>query len=963
MGVNIEIYRQRIGCFKVKGYMKTKSSSPCFKTKKKPRINLSTLFRLFVVFALGTAITHALHSPTQSSSMKKSEPANDVPSLCKIKDDAIQSRLRCFRISSFSSPNLFAKYTYGNRRSNGIKLCQWNAGAGYLSSKQAELNNIIGGYRPHVFGVTESCFKKGQDLEDVQIQDYDLYFANTIDNPCLNVSRASVYVHRDLNCKVRNDLMNDKFSSIWLELGKPRQRKILVCIVYREWQYLNQPDKSSLNIAAQLDRWEGFLDQWESAISTGAEICVLGDVNLNFLNWCDSTISTSSNTHKLRPLISQLFDRIIPHGFVQLVSVATRISPHQEPSGLDHFYSNHPEKLSEIQAHYRGSSDHKLVFATRFTKSEVSKPRMIRKRSFKDFNVQSFVKAIQKTSWWDVYSCENVEEAVSLMSEKINSILDVMAPIKNIQVRTKYAPWMSENTKNIIKERNLAQKAAAESKTDDDWIRFKALRNTVNSRIRTEKKKWQKEKLNEFGSDSSTVWKNLKNWLGWRKGGPPTKLMENGTLQSKPKDIARIMNEFFITKVRNLRQEIPQTNEDPLILVRGLMRSRRCSFAIKPVHPDEISKIISALKSTQSCGVDNVDSRVIKLVQQELVPVITHVVNLSIKYRSFPHQWKLAKIIPLHKKNELIYPKNYRPVSLLPVFSKILERAIFCQVVQFMEDNELLHPFHHGFRQRHSTCTALLQMYDCWVEAFDSKDISAVLMLDMSAAFDLVDHQILVQKLEIYGFEKSSLDWFRSYLSLRTQQVYVDGALSDPLEVDVGVPQGSILGPLLYIIYTNDLPESVHNHFSENNSFFNTSCKKCGTICCYADDSTFSISGKDPEKLSRIISEKYQNISAYMSQNKLVLNGDKTHLLVMASSSKHRKHQNFGITLDTGSEEIEPISSEKLLGAKLSNNFTWNLHIRDDDHSMFRTLTCKINALYKISLVTSFKPVKWSHLA
>ena len=183
-----------------------------------------------------------------------------------------------------------------------------------------------------------------------------------------------------------------------------------------------------------------------------------------------------------------------------------------------------------------------------------------------------------------------------------------------------------------------------------------------------------------------------------------------------------------------------------------------------------------------------------------------------------------------------------------------------------------------------------------------------------------MDHQILVQKLEIYGVEKSSLDWFRSYLSLRTQQVYVDGALSDPLEVDVGVPQGSILGPLLYIIYTNDLPESVHNHFAENNSFFNTNCKKCGTICCYADDSTFSISGKDPEKLSRIISEKYQNISAYMSQNKLVLNGDKTHLLVMASLSKHRKHQNFGITLDTGSEEIEPISSEKLLGAKLSNN-------------------------------------------
>ena len=159
---------------------------------------------------------------------------------------------------------------------------------------------------------------------------------------------------------------------------------------------------------------------------------------------------------------------------------------------------------------------------------------------------------------------------------------------------------------------------------------------------------------------------------------------------------------FKKTKVKNLRQELPQTNGDPLLLVKSLMRRRRCSFTIKPVHPDEILKIISGLKSTQSCGVDNVDSRVIKLVQQELVPVITHVVNLSIKYRSFPHQWKLAKIIPLHKKNEVIYPENYRPVSLLPVFSKILERAIFCQVVQFMEENELLHPFHHGFRQRFS---------------------------------------------------------------------------------------------------------------------------------------------------------------------------------------------------------------------------------------------------------------------
>ena len=249
-------------------------------------------------------------------------------------------------------------------------------------------------------------------------------------------------------------------------------------------------------------------------------------------------------------------------------------------------------------------------------------------------------------------------------------------------------------------------------------------------------------------------------------------------------------------------------------------------------------------------------------------------------------------------------------------------------------------------------------MIDTWVEAFDNEELSAVLMLDMSAAFDLVDHELLIKKLEAYGFEADAYLWISSYLSERTQQVYIDGAMSDPLDVTVGVPQGSILGPLLYIIFTNDLPESVHKHLAKNDSFFNSDCKQCGSMCCYADDSTFTISGKDPTELTRIIAEKYKSIATYMNQNKLVLNSDKTHLLVMASSQKHKKHNNFGIVLDTGAEIIQPISDERLLGAKISNNFLWNKHIRDDEGSMFRSLTSKINALFKISKIANFKTRK-----
>ena len=347
-----------------------------------------------------------------------------------------------------------------------------------------------------------------------------------------------------------------------------------------------------------------------------------------------------------------------------------------------------------------------------------------------------------------------------------------------------------------------------------------------------------------------------------------------------------------------------------------------------------------------------------KLAKKELVPAITHIVNLSLASQIFPVQWKISKVIPLHKKDELLYPKNYRPVSLLPILSKILERAAFQQIVDYFEQNQLLHPSHHGFRAKHNTSTALVQMFDVWVDAFDHGDISAVVMLDMSAAFDLVDHNLLLEKLEVYGFDMGSVAWMESYLSRRKQRVYIDGALSEPLNVNVGVPQGSILGPLLYIIFTNDLPECVHDHLASNDSFFNTHCYGCGGICCFADDSSYTMSSKDPKKLSEDISAKYSDIAQYMGQNKLVLNSEKTQVIVMASSRRHKKYNNFEIKLDTGSEVIEPVNNAKLLGGHISNDFKWNDHVRDNEKSMFKILTSKVNALSKVSKIANFKTRK-----
>ena len=183
----------------------------------------------------------------------------------------------------------------------------------------------------------------------------------------------------------------------------------------------------------------------------------------------------------------------------------------------------------------------------------------------------------------------------------------------------------------------------------------------------------------------------------------------------------------------------------------------------------------------------------------------------------------------------------------------------------------------------------MVQMYDSWVQAVDKGELNGVCMLDMSAAFDVVDHDILLGKLKLYGFDEMALKWMKDYLSGRTQAVYIDGSLSSFLAVDVGVPQGSILGPLCYVLFTNDLPETIletrsHVHWSH----LTTHCAECGSLCCFADDSTYSVSSQHQDILKQKLDERYSVMASYLGNNRLKLNDDKTHLLIMTTRQKRR---------------------------------------------------------------------------
>ena len=264
------------------------------------------------------------------------------------------------------------------------------------------------------------------------------------------------------------------------------------------------------------------------------------------------------------------------------------------------------------------------------------------------------------------------------------------------------------------------------------------------------------------------------------------------------------------------------------------------------------------------------------MIKNEITPAITHIVNLSIKTSVFPTLWKHSKVIPLFKPGakDKLNAKSYRPVALLPVASKVLERVVFLQIVEYMDKNKLFHPNHHGFQSLHSTTTTMIQMYDTWVEALEKSEMAGVAMIDQSAAFDCVDHVILKAKLELYGFNKEALAWMEDYLADRRQSCHVESFTSPSLAVSVGVPQGSILGPLIYCIFTNDFPETVHGtdcqvRPAETDTLpqFRCHCKICGGIAVYADDSTYSVSDKNQENLSDKLSENFSLMADYLTAN------------------------------------------------------------------------------------------------
>ncbi|CAB4005710.1 Hypothetical predicted protein [Paramuricea clavata] len=424
-----------------------------------------------------------------------------------------------------------------------------------------------------------------------------------------------------------------------------------------------------------------------------------------------------------------------------------------------------------------------------------------------------------------------------------------------MRLRGNSNPWISPDIKNLMRVSDSYKKKAVKNNSQIHWEKFKEIRNKVNSELTKAKTACFCNKFENCAQskDMKHSWKLINILLGKNK-------KSNNISQLKCDDVvisddtlkAEAFNDFFVNIGVNLANEIENDSLCTNFPDDENYHSNYYSninFKFSEIGMDDIICQLRNLKISKSTGIDNIPAIALKLSAEVIGPSLTWIYNLSIETGIYVDEWKKAWVMPIFKSDDRKRCENYRLISILPIVSKILERSVFNQIYKFLNDNSLLSKHQSGFRPKHSTLTTLIQMCDTLYENMDNGQLSGVVFLDIRKAFDSIDHTILLQKMnDQFGIKNVELDWFKSYLTNREQACIVNGAMSSPKTIVCGVPQGSILGLLLFLLYINDLPE----------------CLEKTSPHLYADDTQISTSAKTIEELTENLNNDLKKVVSLM---------------------------------------------------------------------------------------------------
>ena len=491
--------------------------------------------------------------------------------------------------------------------------------------------------------------------------------------------------------------------------------------------------------------------------------------------------------------------------------------------------------------------------------------------------------------------------------------IDKHAPIRSKRIGNKKSPWITHELIRKMRKRDFLKKKAERTKDQYCWNDFKAARNEVNNSIKYAKRKYFCDNLSACKKDPRKTWQ-LVNELSSRQHMKKVLAdIEIGDIKiSSASEMAEAFNCHFANIGHDLARDIPSADTDTV--PESYLISTNATFSFKSCSPNEVRKLLEKLDTKKSTGLDNLPSRMLKIAAGVLAPSLTFLFNQSISSGIVPTEWKLARVTPIFKKGKRQDVNNYRPISIIPAVAKVFERIIYDQFFKYLNDNDLLVNCQSGFRSLHSTLTSLLEASNSWSVNIDNGLINGVIFIDLKKAFDTIDHKILLRKLASYGIDHRALKWFDSYLSDRQQKCVVNGELSGARAVTCGVPQGSLIGPLLFLIYINDLPN----------------CLSKALPRMYADDTSISIAASSLPELESALNTELTYLHEWLNVNKLSLNIAKTELMLIRSRQRlSATTTGHSLTVQIKGHEIDRVPHTKSLGVHIDQNLSWSKHVNE----------------------------------